>query len=236
MTNSKFVGNLATDGGAIFVDSTSSMTIRNSVMAANVADIYGGGIRSDGDTWIWTCVLWENHDSGLDLQAAQYYGAPPDIDYCCVQGWTGGLGGVGNIGDDPAFVDADGPDGTPGTADDDLRLADGSPCIDTGDPGFTAAPGAVDLDGHKRVWDGKGTGTAVVDMGAYEFGSHAYGDLNCDGLVTPFDIDPFVLALVAPEVYAASYPGCEAALGDINADGAVNPFDIDPLVRLLTGG
>ena len=36
---------------------------------------------------------------------------------------TGGLGGTGNIGTDPLFVDPDGDDNTPGTADDDLALS-----------------------------------------------------------------------------------------------------------------
>ncbi len=62
------------------------------------------------------------------------------------------------------------------------------------------------------------------------------GDLNCDGLVNAFDIDPFVLALVDPDAYAAEHPYCERVLADINGDGVVNAFDIDPFVQVLTGG
>jgi hypothetical protein len=62
------------------------------------------------------------------------------------------------------------------------------------------------------------------------------GDLNCDGLVNAFDIDPFVLALTDPVAYAATYPWCDVMLADINRDGLVNAFDIDPFVQLLTGG
>jgi hypothetical protein len=62
------------------------------------------------------------------------------------------------------------------------------------------------------------------------------GDLNCDGAVDAFDIDPFVLALTAPEAYAALYPDCTYELADINGDGGVDAFDIDPFVALLTGG
>jgi hypothetical protein len=60
------------------------------------------------------------------------------------------------------------------------------------------------------------------------------GDLNCDGLVNAFDIDPFVLALADPDAYAASFPDCDIMNGDINQDGLVNAFDIDPFVELLT--
>jgi photosystem II stability/assembly factor-like uncharacterized protein len=62
------------------------------------------------------------------------------------------------------------------------------------------------------------------------------GDLNCDGLVNTFDIDPFVLALTSPDAYAAAFPQCDPMLADVNFDGLVNAFDIDPFVLLLTGG
>jgi len=60
------------------------------------------------------------------------------------------------------------------------------------------------------------------------------GDLNCDGAVNVFDIDPFVLALTDAAAYAAAYPDCDAMRADITGDGAVNVFDIDPFVSLLT--
>jgi hypothetical protein len=62
------------------------------------------------------------------------------------------------------------------------------------------------------------------------------GDLNCDGKVDAFDIDPFVLALTDPSGYAAKWPDCDYLLADINDDGKVDAFDIDPFVELLTGG
>jgi hypothetical protein len=61
------------------------------------------------------------------------------------------------------------------------------------------------------------------------------GDLNCDGAIDAFDIDPFVLALTDPGAYALAYPGCDAALADCSGDGKVDAFDIDPFVELLTG-
>jgi len=63
----------------------------------------------------------------------------------------------------------------------------------------------------------------------------ARGDLNCDGLVNTFDIDPFVLALTDNAAYAVAFPECDYMLADCNGDGAVNAFDIDPFVLLLTG-
>jgi hypothetical protein len=62
------------------------------------------------------------------------------------------------------------------------------------------------------------------------------GDLNCDGCLNVFDIDPFVVALTDSDAYAATYPDCDRSLADINLDGVVNTFDIDPFVVLLSGG
>ena len=62
------------------------------------------------------------------------------------------------------------------------------------------------------------------------------GDLNCDGDVNTFDIDPFVLALTNPTGYAALFPGCPLLNADCNCDGDVNTFDIDPFVLCLTVG
>lgn len=61
------------------------------------------------------------------------------------------------------------------------------------------------------------------------------GDLNGDGLVNNFDVDPFVLALVDPPAYAAQYPALSGAfLGDVNEDGAFDNSDVDAFAALLT--
>ncbi len=59
------------------------------------------------------------------------------------------------------------------------------------------------------------------------------GDMNCDGLVKSFDIDPFTQALTNPTAYAAAHPDCMIELGDINGDGLVNAFDLNAFVDVL---
>ena len=66
--------------------------------------------------------------------------------------------------------------------------------------------------------------------------SFCTGDMNCDGLLNAFDIDPFTLALTSPSDYDALHPDCNPMLADTNDDGVLNAFDIDPFVELLTGG
>lgn len=78
-----------------------------------------------------------------------------------------------------------------------------------------------------------------ADTGNYVSGT-AYvtvltlGDVNCDGVLNNFDIDPFVTALTDPAEYALLYPDCDISLADVNGDGTVNNFDIDVFVDLLS--
>jgi subtilisin family serine protease len=64
----------------------------------------------------------------------------------------------------------------------------------------------------------------------------ALGDVNCDGVVNSFDIDPFVLALLDPDSYTAGFPNCDINLADANGDTFINSFDIDPFVALVLSG
>jgi hypothetical protein len=53
-------------------------------------------------------------------------------------------------------------------------------------------------------------------------------DVNCDGVVDAFDIEPFVVLLTG-----GGQP-CSACAGDANGDGVVDAFDIEPFVGCLT--
>jgi hypothetical protein len=80
----------------------------------------------------------------------------------------------------------------------------------------------------KHPWTGKYKGEVDVIFG------RRLGDGNCDGRLDAFDIDPFILAAIDPDGYAATYPDCIMNATDINGDGQVDAFDIDPFVALLT--
>jgi hypothetical protein len=71
-------------------------------------------------------------------------------------------------------------------------------------------------------------------LGVWSLGGALVGDLNCDGSVDGFDIDPFVIALTDPAGYAAAFPDCDRLLADVNGDGSIDGFDIDSFVQLLT--
>jgi len=162
LRNCVFSGNSATDsGGGIFNSGVGGgpnpnpPVLTNCTFSENSAALEGGGLYNEGgaDAVVNSCIFWDNNDTGGTDESAQIYTSSiaPAIDYTCVQGLTGALGGAGNIGDNPTFVDSNGPDDIVGTADDNLRLMLGSPCIDTGHPGLEYQ----DLDGTRN------------DMGAY---------------------------------------------------------------------
>ncbi|MBL8877782.1 MAG: S8 family serine peptidase [Phycisphaerales bacterium] len=62
------------------------------------------------------------------------------------------------------------------------------------------------------------------------------GDMNCDGRVNNFDINPFVMAISDPTAYEVEYPNCSVLRADINGDGLVNNFDIAPFVACVENG
>jgi hypothetical protein len=103
--------------------------------------------------------------------------------------------------------------------------------------GFYSCSGRVSIDSITITADPAASGFAVGEFAiARTPRGYALGDMNCDGALNVFDIDPFVLALTNPAAYHAAYPCCFINAGDVNQDGVINAFDIDPFVLLLTGG
>jgi len=62
------------------------------------------------------------------------------------------------------------------------------------------------------------------------------GDLNCDGVINPSDLAPFVQALIDPIGYTAQSPSCELFNADMNRDSRVNGSDIALFMTKLIQG
>jgi hypothetical protein len=163
VSNCIFFGNRAIYGGGMSNIFYSSPTVTNCTFSDNLAIDSGGGVNiGSGNPTVTNCILWGNSDSGGTDESAQIYGITDVINYCCIQGLTGALGGNGNIGDDPCFIKPghwEDPCNTPTMPWDDIWI-DGdwdyhlksqagrwepssescmvddvtSPCIDAGDP------------------------------------------------------------------------------------------------------
>ena len=184
LVNCLFVGNNAAEtpnsaGGAMENRDGSAPTLINCTLGGNTAVVGGAIFNADSHPVVTNCILWQNLDAGGMNEAAQLHDEPgsmTQVNHSCIQGLTGTLGGVGNIGADPLFRDADGLDGTFGTGDDDVRVSSVSPCVDAGDnaalpfdtldlddDGDQFEPLPLDFSGSGRVTAG------VVDMGSHEF-------------------------------------------------------------------
>ena len=160
IVNCELVGNIAENAAAIGASRSSS--IINTLIVSNIAEGVGGiwavystsvtncvlignhsskGTRGalfspqSGSALVENSIFWGNTAQGETGENAAFGASSnfwPEIHYSCVEGWTGSLGGTGNFGDDPLFVNPLGMDLLLGTDDDDYRLLSGSPCIDAG--------------------------------------------------------------------------------------------------------
>jgi hypothetical protein len=152
------------DGGGLYLSDDDAARLTNCTFSRNSAQRAGGLYSLNSSPVLVNCILYGNDEGsgGIESDQIRKVGGGLRIDYSCVQGLTGALGGEGNIGSNAYFVDADGPDNTPGTEDDNLRIDPGSLCIDAGNNDAVLFI-AIDLDGNPRII------RDVVDMGAYEF-------------------------------------------------------------------
>lgn len=245
LTNCLFSGNSALGaggvGGGTAFQTNAVATVVNSTFANNTAvAAAGGGIYASTSTLnLFNTISYFNSVGGTMNEAAQVTLTTviSTLGNNCIQGLTGGLGGVNDIGDDPLFTDADGPDNTVGTEDDDLTLQSTSPCIDAGDndsdpadtadlddDGDTAEPTPLDLKSDPRRQDidtvaDTGVGTApIVDIGAYEINA----DCNTNGQA---DVDEIA---GDPALDCDSNGVLDACETDADADGVIDPCDACP--------
>lgn len=220
--NCVFSGNHANLGGGVCNFAFSEARFVNCSFASNTAALDGGGVHFNllHSASLVNCALGSDTPNEIG-------GEPGVLAYCCL---PGGYAGAGNVNVEPAFVNAVGADGMAGTADDDLRLAAASPCIDAGDSTALPAWVAADADRFPRRIDDAGVpdtgvGPPVVDIGAYEHRPNGgcFGDFDGDGAVGLAD-----LAVLLSHFGAGD---ADPEDGDLDLDGDV---DIQDLTWLLS--
>ncbi|MGD2108695.1 MAG: right-handed parallel beta-helix repeat-containing protein [Phycisphaerae bacterium] len=249
-------GAIASYGGApTFVTCT---------VSGNTAGGNGGGIhnRNGAAPRIWSSVVWGNRDGRGMGETAQILDrdiAITTVRHCCIQDEMPNdayvFPGEGNIDTAPLFVDPVGPDGVPGTGDEDLSLLPRSPCIDAGD-NASVPDDRLDVDADEdtteltpldvlqqdRFYDdpcASDVGSpdplhpklAIVDMGAYEYQGDPAGDQDDDGLQGCADNCP-LLDNAGQEDCDADGLGdrCAIELGasrDCNTNGTPDECDIN---------
>jgi predicted outer membrane repeat protein len=183
LVNVTFLGNSTGINGGGMVNSESTPSLTNVTFSGNSAGAYGGGICNTFSsrptlTNVTFTLNWAPHGSGICNVGGSFTlvngivwgnrpaGDPvyndnviPDITYSDIEG---GFRGVGNLNVDPRF----GLFGYHGAPTRVLPLLAGSPVIDRGSP--TQCPGSDQLS-LPRPADGDGDGSAICDMGAFEY-------------------------------------------------------------------
>ncbi|MHC4499756.1 MAG: right-handed parallel beta-helix repeat-containing protein, partial [Planctomycetota bacterium] len=147
----------------------SDPNIRNCTFSGNRAGRDGGAISNSEYGFygsrprLTNCILWGNSDSGGTDESGQMHGGEPVVEYCCIQGLSGGLGGTGNIDSDPCFVS--GPLGDYYLSQIGAGQAAESPCVDAG----SDLAENFGMDNCTTRTDGVGD-TGLVDMGFHYCG------------------------------------------------------------------
>jgi len=219
VASNTIIGNRASETGALFLYAADHCCYGDAIVDST--------IRMNSSMSGEQVVCWDRR--GLTVKHCLIEGGQ-----AAIGGWGGDcIWGPGNIDADPLFVDPGCWDdaGTPFVLDDDVfvpgdyHLLAGSPCIDAGtnDIDYSWTPAVetlpdLDLAGVQRVIDGDFSGTATVDIGAYEF---LPGDADGDGRVNLLDLLRIRNSL---GLDPSSSP--EARLADVNGDGAVNMVDL----------
>jgi hypothetical protein len=115
-----FVDNSAQWGGAVY-SWQGSPSFENCTIYGNDAGDAGGFTNVGGTPTFVNTIFWGN-------TGVYQINGTPGVSYSCIEG---GYTGLGNISDDPMFVD-------PATWD--FHLQEGSPCVDSGDPNSPLDP------------------------------------------------------------------------------------------------
>ncbi len=172
--NTLIVNNQSTVGGGVFCYNNSNPIFINSTLSNNAAINQGDGgaiaCFKNCDIVIINSIVWDNIPEQIYLFNNSQI-CTVTVSYSDIQDGESGIvsnnGGVywleGNLDTDPLFSL---------TNPYYFSLTNNSPCVDMGNPDTLGLNlPTTDIIGNNRLWDGNNDGSAIIDIGAYEFDS-----------------------------------------------------------------
>jgi hypothetical protein len=182
VVNSIFCSNIANlsggnwnSGAATVWGMGSEVEFTNCTFTGNSA-AYGDAIcvGPGSEAFLLNNIIWDNGNQPIALLGHDTTGSDGYLDYNDLQYGMDSIlvdpqaelyWGDHNMSGDPLFESS---------GEDPWSITSGSPCIDTGTPDTTGMDlPPSDIIGNFRIWDG-GSGTARVDLGAYEYGADVW--------------------------------------------------------------
>ena len=165
LSGNQNLGGVSGGGGISSPTSDSIFNLINCTITGNFSTRFGGGISSRGiRSGVYNSIIYGNTvgSGGYDPEVTDDFFREEQFLNSIVGGQFDDLEPPQVIDVDPLFANPTGPDGIPGTLDDDLRLLRSSPAIDAGDQGHLPNGFALDFQNQPRFAE------AEVDIGAIE--------------------------------------------------------------------
>ncbi|MGQ0628352.1 MAG: FG-GAP-like repeat-containing protein, partial [Phycisphaerales bacterium] len=191
-TYAEFVDCLFSGNQATFAAGTDCTTTfkGGAVVVRNVpAGVTFSGCSFFGNTYIGSCgaavrsqaspLRFRNclfDPAGTTSNVLISTSSPVELNACIFNGvvTSPALTTIDTLAGSPLIADFDGPDNILGTRDDDPVPGPGSPAIDTGNIILASPPSVTDAAGRRRLFDGDGNGSSLIDRGALEARSPIY--------------------------------------------------------------